>query len=272
MLIYPSSVYQEYLGKTLTEKYNGSKLEIDQLVNEANSQIDMLTQKLNGGPLYLGTSCHIDFYVDVTLDNERLRIESQALAVNLKERAKRHQQTQELYDRLKRKQMTAATQMAAQSAVDETLEDLHWNAANNAGRHSHGSDSIENAEAHAHRDKVAVNQVAPNGLMRPPAHRRAQQGNLISLGQALLLTLSAHMVATPHRTRLAQPNIIGSSRLRSSINDIGLIQATPRQRQPLGRISPNVSRLNGIGMVAGVKFGAQNGQIRSSREDLQTSG
>lgn len=74
---------------------------------------------------------------DVTIDNDRLRTESQTLAINLKERARKHQQTQELYDRLKRKQMTAATQSAAQSAIEDTLHGHEWNGNENTVHRQH---------------------------------------------------------------------------------------------------------------------------------------
>ena len=110
---------------------------------------------------------------DITVEGERWKTEAQALAVNLKERTRKHQQTQELYDRLKRKQMTAATQMAAQSAVDESIEDLHWNAMNKHGHNSNGSDHNENSGLRLQRQESAFNQGL--GSMMPPNGRQQTQ-------------------------------------------------------------------------------------------------
>ena len=42
-----SSVYQEYLAKTLTDKYNHLNVQMDRLVNDANSELEILNQKLS---------------------------------------------------------------------------------------------------------------------------------------------------------------------------------------------------------------------------------
>jgi hypothetical protein len=45
----PSSVYQEYLAKTLTENYGNLSQQMDKLILEANSEIKSLQDKLQGG-------------------------------------------------------------------------------------------------------------------------------------------------------------------------------------------------------------------------------
>ena len=62
------------------------------------------------------------------VDQGKLKTENSNLVFTLREKSRKHQQTQELYDRLKRKEMTAATQSAAFDSVDEVLQsasDLH---------------------------------------------------------------------------------------------------------------------------------------------------
>lgn len=39
-------IYQEYVAKSLTEKTNGLNHDIDQIVNQANAEIDMLNQRI----------------------------------------------------------------------------------------------------------------------------------------------------------------------------------------------------------------------------------
>ncbi len=62
------------------------------------------------------------------IDQDRLKNENTNLVAAFREKSRKHQQTQELYDRLKRKEMTAATQSAAYQSVDEVLGSA-------AGRH-----------------------------------------------------------------------------------------------------------------------------------------
>ena len=57
----------------------------------------------------------------MSIDQDRLKSENQALVVNIKEKTRKQQQTQELYDRLKRKEMTTATQHAAFDSVEGML-------------------------------------------------------------------------------------------------------------------------------------------------------
>lgn len=58
------------------------------------------------------------------LEQEKLKTENAKLANAYRDKARKHQQTQELYDRLKRKEMTAATQSAAFDSVDEVLQSV----------------------------------------------------------------------------------------------------------------------------------------------------
>lgn len=55
------------------------------------------------------------------MDQDKLKTENASLVSAFREKSRKHQQTQELYDRLKRKEMTTATQTAAFNSVDEVL-------------------------------------------------------------------------------------------------------------------------------------------------------
>ena len=113
-------------------------------------------------------------YVDVTIESERLRNEAQGLAVNLKERSRKHQQTQELYDRLKRKQMTAVTQIAAQSAVNDSVDDLQWNGASGQGRRNFSPEDNEDSGGRFQRPGNLDHTLG--SMMPPSTHRHSQQG------------------------------------------------------------------------------------------------
>ena len=56
------------------------------------------------------------------IDQDKLKTDNATLAHSLREKARKHLQVQELYDKLKRRDMTAATQSAAYDSVDEVLQ------------------------------------------------------------------------------------------------------------------------------------------------------
>ena len=56
------------------------------------------------------------------VDKDKLKTDNSSLMGALREKSRKQQQTQELYDRLKRKEMTAATQSAAYDSVDDVLQ------------------------------------------------------------------------------------------------------------------------------------------------------
>ena len=41
------SIYQEYMVKAMTEKHNTLNIQIDKILNDANSELNILSQKLN---------------------------------------------------------------------------------------------------------------------------------------------------------------------------------------------------------------------------------
>ena len=41
------SIYQEYTVKAMTEKHNTLNVQIDKILNDANSELNILNQKLN---------------------------------------------------------------------------------------------------------------------------------------------------------------------------------------------------------------------------------
>ena len=42
------SVYQEYLAKTLTDKYGNLSVQMDRIINDANTELETLNQRLAG--------------------------------------------------------------------------------------------------------------------------------------------------------------------------------------------------------------------------------
>ncbi|KAI0380458.1 hypothetical protein F5Y04DRAFT_289435 [Hypomontagnella monticulosa] len=92
-------IFQEHLGKALTEKYSNLSVHLDKVINDANSQITSLQDKLT----------------------RNLRRKNDELVQAYKEKTRKLLQTQELYDKLKRKAMLGQMQDAAESAAESVL-------------------------------------------------------------------------------------------------------------------------------------------------------
>ena len=46
------SVYQEYLARTLTDKYSTLNGQMDKVLNDANSELNILNQRINSRPAF----------------------------------------------------------------------------------------------------------------------------------------------------------------------------------------------------------------------------
>ncbi|KAF6236070.1 hypothetical protein HO173_005698 [Letharia columbiana] len=253
-------VYQEYTVKAMTEKHNTLNVQIDKILNDANSELNILNQKLN----------------NMQIDQDRLKLENKNLVTAFREKSRKHQQTQELYDRLKRKEMTAATQSAAFDSVDEVLGNVPGRQGFVSAQHtsvaprSHAQQDFQSPQRnrngieqlHARR-KSGSNEIQGNGaMMPPPLHRPGGTGsNTFGF---------ANPMPTPsnHRTQLG-PTTQSASRLgtlgyRHDANMFNkdLQNHTAGQRQSLASLNMNsVNRngLSGYGMSAGMKVGRQQG-------------
>ena len=105
------------------------------------------------------------------LDQDNLKQENTQLATALREKTRKHQQTQELYDRLKRKEMTAATQSAAFESADEVVGNFSSQQRfNNPQQHPTG------LRSQAQRDLQAL-QVDHNGIEKVHTHQRSGSSN-----------------------------------------------------------------------------------------------
>ncbi|GAW25128.1 putative E3 ubiquitin-protein ligase CCNB1IP1 [Rosellinia necatrix] len=99
-------IFQQHMSKTLTEKYSSLNVHLDKVVNEANAEIANCHNKLK----------------DAEIDRDELRKKYEELLRTCKEKNKKLLQTQELYDKLKRKAMLGQVQDAAEDAVESTLQ------------------------------------------------------------------------------------------------------------------------------------------------------
>ncbi|KAL9100839.1 MAG: hypothetical protein Q9163_003829 [Psora crenata] len=278
------SVYQEYLAKTLTDKYGNLNVQVDKIINEANGELEILNQKITSivDKILIGL-------VDMQMDQDRLKAENQSLAASLREKTRKHQQTQELYDRLKRKEMTAATRSAAQSAAFDSVDDVLGGVPHRSaypgkpqGHRDFQPCPVDHngvERVHTHQRSGSSHSHGSGGMMPPPPvpspSRTGFHNNHFGFGriepcdhmQAVKIA-TANVAPTPstHRTQLgpfAQPTTNTSSGghhpaptkiLRTTSHN------TPLQRQPLTNVNANSANKNsfsGYGMSAGAKFGRQ---------------
>lgn len=141
------------------------------------------------------------------VDQDRLRNENTNLVAAFREKSRKHQQTQELYDRLKRKEMTAATQSAAYQSVDEVLGSVGNRVGSehpvgmsqypNTGRapgqgqpflyHDNG-DNAEQGYNRGHSNSNGSNENGKGGMMPPPP-RRPQGFGAPGLGACMFPSL-----------------------------------------------------------------------------------
>ncbi|KAL8887580.1 MAG: hypothetical protein Q9215_004866 [Flavoplaca cf. flavocitrina] len=242
-------VYQEYLAKSLTDKYNKLGTQVDKIIHDANTEITTLNQKLSS----------------MQIDQEKLQAENTNFVQAYREKSRKHQQTQELYDRLKRKEMTAATQSAAFESVDDVL-------GNSGGRTGHGRapqqsllsrqqglpDSYDPGLGFGHQRDGSNGSGGSGGMMPPPPLRRpAAFGNQ--------LFANSNLTPSQHRTQLGSkaPNHLQHNPGQHATNAAPGPSYVPTSSQRLpfgGPSSVNRNSFGGYGMSAGLKVGRQQGR------------
>ncbi|OJJ37694.1 hypothetical protein ASPWEDRAFT_171161 [Aspergillus wentii DTO 134E9] len=100
--------YQEFLGKTLTEKYSTLNGQMDKVIHNANSEISTLQTRI----------------LDLQTNQEQLRKKSQELVDMYREKSKKFTQINNLYNLLKSRAMKSQMQTAVSDSVSHTLNSL----------------------------------------------------------------------------------------------------------------------------------------------------
>ena len=160
---------------------------MDKIVSEATSELEASNQRLRSKTKNLMQHflCVLRTLLDTEVECSKFREENAQLAAALREKTRKQQQTQELYDRIKRKEMAAVTQSAAFNSVDEAL---------GRGNSLHGTSRMHDAQqdrkvANLHQDTPIISRSSttgapdggfgiPNGSrageMGPPPRRQPQ--------------------------------------------------------------------------------------------------
>ncbi|KAE8367322.1 cyclin [Aspergillus caelatus] len=100
--------YQEFLAKTLTEKYTGLNTQMDKVIHNANTEISTLQARLS----------------DMQATHEQLQKKNQELVDLYREKCKRFSQITNLYNLLKSRAMRSHMQTAASDSVSQALNSL----------------------------------------------------------------------------------------------------------------------------------------------------
>ena len=116
------SFYQEHLGKNLKDKYGQLSNAMDKIINEANTEISTLQNKI---------SCkhcvHDDNLADITAistNQNALQNKYDDLANLYRDKSKKCAQSQQLYDALKKKFMLRGVETAASENVTQTIQSI----------------------------------------------------------------------------------------------------------------------------------------------------
>ncbi|KAL8656323.1 MAG: hypothetical protein Q9226_002709 [Calogaya cf. arnoldii] len=247
-------VYQEYLAKSLTDKYNKLGTQVDKIIHDANTEITALNQKVSS----------------MQIDQEKLQAENTNLVQAFREKSRKHQQTQELYDRLKRKEMTAATQSAAFESVDDVLGNVGSRASHGRapqqsllskqqGQHDTSQYPYDPGQGFGHQRDGSTGSGGSGGVMPPPPLRRPAAFGNHMFGGTSNHTPSQHRTQLGSRMQNHLPQNAGHHAPNAAPGPSYV--PTSSQRLPLGGPS-NVNRPNfgGYGMSAGLKVGRQQGR------------
>ncbi|KAI1382448.1 hypothetical protein F4677DRAFT_452145 [Hypoxylon crocopeplum] len=239
-------VYQEYLGKTLTEKYSNLSVHLDKVINDANLEVGGLQGRLTRkSPLPHS----------MEMDQDRLRRKNEELTQAYKEKNRKLLQIQELYDKLKRKAMLGQMQDAAEDAIDSTL---HGPPPGGQPFEGGGQNSMSYEEPGSpYREHYS----ALHGQQRMPhGYQNQTMAHNHSNGWPRIVGAQSDVPITPstHRQRVHDPTSTGLSTIP------GLVVGTPQTRStqlntrpPLGDVTSsslqNSARFPAVGLSSGLK-------------------
>ncbi|KAH7163622.1 hypothetical protein B0J13DRAFT_634972 [Dactylonectria estremocensis] len=229
--------YHHHLYKTLTGKYSNLNLRLEKIVNDANSEIDSLQHRVTG----------------LVAEQEALRRKYQEMHQAHRDKSRKLLQTQELYDKVKRRAEMGDIQQAASDAVDSSLQV--------APQASHGFGVMGDhdiSEGHimstfgqnSRLDMANMNTGMPRARM--PLSGK-DDGRWPRLGGASRSDLSSTPLAAGQRTSFAGPLHLGRT---SSIS--GLVGTpAPGTGTVRGSTAPTFTNnrvgLSGVGLMSGLK-------------------
>ncbi|ESZ95401.1 hypothetical protein SBOR_4257 [Sclerotinia borealis F-4128] len=264
-------VYQEYLAKSLTDKYSTLNSHMDKIIHDANSEISNLRNKM----------------MAMNTDQDALRRKNEELNHILREKNKKFLQTQELYDKMKRRGLLDQVQTAASNAVDDTIQAT---VTGHCFTHSIGTDNHRPQEPPLYANQQTGGMQHTGGLqnssMLPPPQRRRHSSEWTAMGSQGNNHGSQHqgqVQATPssHRQPLISGNFpptgTGMNSLQNHMTGTPLSHSrVTSRRAPLLGLNVNTGQTSGFtgyGMRAGLKVGNPGASVASdfSRPSIRSA-
>ncbi|KAK3071198.1 hypothetical protein LTR53_009078 [Teratosphaeriaceae sp. CCFEE 6253] len=253
MQVAPSSpgdvTYQEFLARSLTDKYSTLSSQMDKIIHDANSEITGLRDRLD--------SMHVE--------QKTLEQKNHDLVEKYKEKSKQQQQTHRLYTQIKTHQLAAGLEIAADRDADHVLQD--------AGQPHYAHASVQR---HQHMQSRGSNVSGGSGGRSRTIQAWEQQQHVATSvnGRVMQSSRSApvHVVpATPsgHRQHLPAYGSMGTAMKQGAMGNVDMRQGSV-YRPPLNSLDPNSYGHGGSRMSAGVRVGRpSNGPLQ--RTDVPIS-
>lgn len=132
--------------------------------------------------------------IAMQIDHDKLKSENNNLVAAFREKSRKHQQTQELYNRLKRKEMTSATQSAAIGSVDEVLGSFSNRQGRSMPSQPQHNQIISGSESHPGFTHMSTDH---NAIGQTRIHERT--GSNGSHGNSKLIPSPSHRVGIESR-------------------------------------------------------------------------
>jgi E3 ubiquitin-protein ligase CCNP1IP1 len=154
--------------------------QLDQAVNDANVQILSLQNKMSGIDAVGFFREILTNGTDMVLDHERLRCKNDELVQAYREKSRKQLQTQDLYDKLKRREMLGQLQDAAGDTAAHT--------------------SQVSATANRFVDRQGNQNQRPNQTVQPPHLFNAQSSGVLQAGVPRTMDPSGVRAGASERT------------------------------------------------------------------------
>ncbi|KAM0548494.1 hypothetical protein ACHAPJ_009817 [Fusarium lateritium] len=235
--------YQQYLYKTLTDKYSNLNIRLEKTVNDANSEIEGLHHKLS----------------TLAAEQDALRRKKDEISQAYKEKSRKVLQLQELYDKVKRKAELGQIQRAASDAVDSSLQATQLDQGYGGAISTQSLVGSDPGPAFNQSHRIDISGMN-TGLPRNYPNVTREGSHWPRLGGTSRLVTSATPVGG-----LRRPGINGSSVNQGT--GLPTLTGTPipsfgATRQPVNTFAPGFTSyrggLAGVGLSSGIKVSQAN--------------
>lgn len=174
--------------KNLTQKYSHVNEAMDRLVQEANSEMELLQKRIGGIGItqILGILPIKPCIIDLHLDRKEMQKRNAQLLELCKQKAAKQKQVQTLYDALKQKVMLGQVETAALNDLEQTLDVA---ARRSRPEVNYGTDTYPVKDSHARDDSRGPFGREPNVQTSHDFHsncQRARNGSQRSAGAAIM--------------------------------------------------------------------------------------